>query len=472
MSPPCPPFECAHMWGPPFVSSLKDSSLHSSLRQPAFDLIQTIIVSDVTALIYSVLNCRVTRSIDSSMAYEFLKLDDESDDILLSSILDGEEQDCNSSWSEFNVQSGIASQECRDWMCIPMLWVDVLVDISPSILPLSFSKAVFFGARSRFPMVELESSAETMLPVRSCLSSVAAEISSSFGWKQWSFTRDYFNGKTVASIVLLAAVVFCLLSAWCSDKLGLSLELGSFMAGVMISTIDFAQHTLDQVEPIRNLYIACICYFGGGYTSIVENLHYREAPIADLCLDFTLPGYPDYTLKPRDEIVDLNNLEDYISMVVDATAKTGITRQLEAFRAEFNQAFDVSSLQIFTPHELDYLLCGRRELWKTETLADHIKFDHGYTAKSPAIVNLLEIMGGFTPEQQRAFCQFVTGAPKLPLGGLAVLNPKLTIVRKLSSTAVNTSYNGIVHSESADDDLPSVKACALLEPNNSLDQSL
>ncbi|KAI5395651.1 E3 ubiquitin-protein ligase upl3 [Lathyrus oleraceus] len=262
----------------------------------------------------------------------------------------------------------------------------------------------------------------------------------------------------------LAAVVFCLLSAWCSDKLGLSLELGSFMAGVMISTTDFAQHTLDQVEPIRNLFAAL--------SLSIENLHYREAPVADLCLDFTLPGYPDYTLKPGDEIVDLNNLEDYISMVVDATAKTGITRQLEAFRAGFNQVFDVSSLQIFTPHELDYLLCGRRELWKTETLADHIKFDHGYTAKSPAIVNLLEIMGGFTPEQQRALCQFVTGAPKLPLGGLAVLNPKLTIVRKLSSTAVNTSYNGIVHSESADDDLPSVKACAPLEPNNSLDQSL
>lgn len=54
----------------------------------------------------------------------------------------------------------------------------------------------------------------------------------------------------------LAVVAFCLLSASCSDKLGLSLELGSFVAGVMISTTDFAQHTLDQVEPIRNLFAA------------------------------------------------------------------------------------------------------------------------------------------------------------------------------------------------------------------------
>lgn len=48
-------------------------------------------------------------------------------------------------------------------------------------------------------------------------------------------------------------------------------------------------------------------------------------------------------------------------------------------------------------------------------------------------------MGEFTPEQQRAFCQFVTGAPRLPPGGLAVLNPKLTIVRKVWNCNVGKS---------------------------------
>uniref|UniRef100_A0A5B6ZXD8 HECT-type E3 ubiquitin transferase n=1 Tax=Davidia involucrata TaxID=16924 RepID=A0A5B6ZXD8_DAVIN len=192
----------------------------------------------------------------------------------------------------------------------------------------------------------------------------------------------------------------------------------------------------------------------------IADLRFRGAPIEDLCLDFTLPGYPDYILKPVDENVKINSLEEYISLVVDATVKTGIMRQMEAFRTGFNQVFDISALQIFSPHELDYLLCGRRELWEAETLVDHIKFDHGYTAKSPAIIHLLEIMGEFTPEQQRAFCQFVTGAPRLPPGGLAVLNPKLTIVRKHSSTTGNTTSNGTGSSESADDDLPSVMTCA------------
>ncbi|KAI3832054.1 hypothetical protein MKW92_029078, partial [Papaver armeniacum] len=44
----------------------------------------------------------------------------------------------------------------------------------------------------------------------------------------------------------LAAVAFCLVVAWCNDKLGLSLELGSFAAGVMISTTHLSEHTLEQ----------------------------------------------------------------------------------------------------------------------------------------------------------------------------------------------------------------------------------
>ncbi|KAH0893835.1 hypothetical protein HID58_056264 [Brassica napus] len=188
---------------------------------------------------------------------------------------------------------------------------------------------------------------------------------------------------------------------------------------------------------------------GGDNSSVISDLCLRGSRIEDLCLDFTLPGYPEYILRPGDDIVDINSLEDYISLVVDATVKRGVARQIEAFRSGFNQVFDIKSLQVFTPSELDYLLCGRRELWEAETLVEHIKFDHGYTAKSPAIIFLLEIMGELTADQQRAFCQFVTGAPRLPPGGLA-----------LSSTSNAAAANGTGASETADDDLPSVMTCA------------
>ncbi|KAL3531894.1 hypothetical protein ACH5RR_005415 [Cinchona calisaya] len=179
------------------------------------------------------------------------------------------------------------------------------------------------------------------------------------------------------------------------------------------------------------------------------DLCFHGARIEDLCLEFTLPGYPDYVLKSASDskMVNMSNLEEYVSFVVDATIRTGISRQVEAFKSGFDQVFPIRHLQLFTEEELERLLCGERELWDSNELLNHLKFDHGYTASSPPIVNLLQIIQEFDHEQQRLFLRFVTGAPRLPSGGLASLNPKLTIVRKHCSNW-------------ADADLPSVMTCA------------
>lgn len=190
MIPPCPPFECAHMWGPSLVSSLKDSSLHSSLRQPAFDLIQTIIVSDAAILASSILNCHTPPSISKSMSSEFID-EDEDEGFLFTH--DVEEKD-DSCWNAFSVQSRITSQEFGEWMCIPMLWIDVLLEIDPLVLPVSFSKAVLW-ALSRLSMVEPENSTEMALPARDWLSTCASEISHLYGWKVPSGSDDGGDGK-------------------------------------------------------------------------------------------------------------------------------------------------------------------------------------------------------------------------------------------------------------------------------------
>ncbi|KAI3805676.1 hypothetical protein L1987_28257 [Smallanthus sonchifolius] len=72
----------------------------------------------------------------------------------------------------------------------------------------------------------------------------------------WFFNLMIRLSSQTNELYQLASVAFCLIVASCSDKLGLSLELGSFAAGVMISTTDLAQHTLEQVEPIRNFFAA------------------------------------------------------------------------------------------------------------------------------------------------------------------------------------------------------------------------
>ncbi|XP_034208535.1 K(+) efflux antiporter 6 isoform X9 [Prunus dulcis] len=73
------------------------------------------------------------------------------------------------------------------------------------------------------------------------------------------------------------------LSSQCSDKLGLSLELGSFAAGVMISTTDLAQHTLEQV----GISLAQIGEFAFVLLSRASNLHLVEGKLYLLLLGTT-----------------------------------------------------------------------------------------------------------------------------------------------------------------------------------------
>uniref|UniRef100_A0A0A0LPP5 HECT-type E3 ubiquitin transferase n=1 Tax=Cucumis sativus TaxID=3659 RepID=A0A0A0LPP5_CUCSA len=287
--------------------------------------------------------------------------------------------------------------------------------------------------------------------------------------RPWPANADSSDGSQFSKVIEYFRLVGRVMAKALQDGRLLDLPLSTafykLVLGQDLDLHDILSFDAELGKTLQELQ-ALVCrkqYLGslnGDNQNTISNLTFRGIPVEDLCLDFTVPGYPDYVLRPGDETVNIHNLEEYISLVLDATVKTGIMRQMEAFTAGFNQVFDITALHIFIPHELDHLLCGRRELWKADTLVDHIKFDHGYTAKSPAIVNFLEIMGEFTPEQQRAFCQFVTGAPRLPPGGLAVLNPRLTIVRKHSSTATNAANSATGASESADDDLPSVMTCA------------
>jgi E3 ubiquitin-protein ligase TRIP12 len=95
-----------------------------------------------------------------------------------------------------------------------------------------------------------------------------------------------------------------------------------------------------------------------------------------------------------------------------------------------------------------------------------LKADHGFNVESKAIRDLIEIMGDYEVTTRRAFLQFITGSPKLPIGGMSCatnhevillsltfigfrgLNPPLTVVRKPHE-----------HPLKADDYLPSVMTC-------------
>mmetsp|Transcript_24641 Transcript_24641/g.63994 ORF Transcript_24641/g.63994 Transcript_24641/m.63994 type:complete len:630 (+) Transcript_24641:288-2177(+) len=64
--------------------------------------------------------------------------------------------------------------------------------------------------------------------------------------------------ETFASpeLLQLCALAFCMVIAWTSDQMGLSSELGAFVAGVMLSVLPDPEVVLHKVHQTRNLFVA------------------------------------------------------------------------------------------------------------------------------------------------------------------------------------------------------------------------
>ena len=100
-----------------------------------------------------------------------------------------------------------------------------------------------------------------------------------------------------------------------------------------------------------------------------EDIVIDGSKIDDLCLDFTLPGFPDIELVPNGSQmrVTISNVDEYLDRVIDMTLGSGVRRQIDAFRAGFSHVFPYSALSAFTPDELVSLFGKVEEDWSLES---------------------------------------------------------------------------------------------------------
>uniref|UniRef100_A0AAV1T9I8 HECT-type E3 ubiquitin transferase n=1 Tax=Peronospora matthiolae TaxID=2874970 RepID=A0AAV1T9I8_9STRA len=172
------------------------------------------------------------------------------------------------------------------------------------------------------------------------------------------------------------------------------------------------------------------------------------AEVDALCRSFTMIGADEIPLQPdgKDIAVTLSTLRQYVTLNLEFLLDRTIKSQVQAFKQGFEQICGGKGdrqlfrfLQAFDVHELEALLSDRSSgssIWDRDgvDLREHMVCDHGYTADSRAIANLVSILCELSLDEQRLFVRFVTGANRLPLGGLRNLEPKLTVVRKLVQT--------------------------------------
>lgn len=166
--------------------------------------------------------------------------------------------------------------------------------------------------------------------------------------------------------------------------------------------------------------------------------------VAALCRVFTMIGADDIPLVPggHDVAVTLSSLHDYVALNLEFLLHRTIASQVRAFRHGFHascgreiqlghelfQVFDVVELELLSSDRTN----GQRTLWDRHGVAlrQHMVCAHGYSSASRAIHDLVAILCDLAIEDQRLFVRFVTGADRLPVGGLGHLEPKLTVVRK------------------------------------------
>ncbi|XP_013923631.1 PREDICTED: E3 ubiquitin-protein ligase HECTD1 isoform X3 [Thamnophis sirtalis] len=177
--------------------------------------------------------------------------------------------------------------------------------------------------------------------------------------------------------------------------------------------------------------------------------------IEDLGLNFQfcpssrVYGFTAVDLKPggEDELVTMDNAEEYVDMMFDFCMHTGIQKQMDAFRDGFNRVFPMEKLSSFSHEEVQMILCGNQSpSWAAEDIINYTEPKLGYTRDSPGFLRFVRVLCGMSSDERKAFLQFTTGCSTLPPGGLANLHPRLTVVRKVDATdASYPSVNTCVH---------------------------
>ncbi|KAJ0408858.1 hypothetical protein ATCC90586_007956 [Pythium insidiosum] len=186
--------------------------------------------------------------------------------------------------------------------------------------------------------------------------------------------------------------------------------------------------------------------------------------VAAMGLTFTLLGDAKIELcrGGAERAVTRENLAEYVALQLSFLLDVTIRPQLVAFDEGFASIAKCSSrafLSVFSVDELDAMLSDTAtadSLWDREghELRQHMVCAHGYSPSSRAIEDLIAVLCALPVAEQRLFVRFVTGADRLPLGGLRQLDPKLTVVRKLAAS-------GSEDGDPADSDamLPSASTC-------------
>ena len=92
-----------------------------------------------------------------------------------------------------------------------------------------------------------------------------------------------------------------------------------------------------------------------------------------------------------------------MAATLDFVLVRGIRRQMEAFRAGFNQVFPLDKLGAFNPEEVRTMLCGDQcPVFTREDIIRYTEPKLGYTRESAAFQKFVNVLVNFSAGERKA----------------------------------------------------------------------
>jgi len=187
-------------------------------------------------------------------------------------------------------------------------------------------------------------------------------------------------------------------------KRGVFEDLKDFKATMWRSLQDLLDHTEDDMEEVfmQSFQISYTDLFGSVITAELKD-------------------------GGAEIMVTQENKREYVDLYADFLLNKCVEKQFLAFQRGFDLVTSESPLNMmFTPQELEMLICGEKEFDFNE-LENSTEYDGGFSAQTACVKWFWEAVHSMTLEDKRKLLQFTTGSDRIPVGGLAKL--KLIIAK-------------------------------------------
>ncbi|XP_061823604.1 probable E3 ubiquitin-protein ligase HECTD2 [Nerophis lumbriciformis] len=133
-----------------------------------------------------------------------------------------------------------------------------------------------------------------------------------------------------------------------------------------------------------------------------------------------------YNLKPGGDKIPVNkyNRKEYVHLYVDFLLNKSICKQFAAFYHGFHSVCASDALMLLRPEEVEMLVCGSPQL-DMNALQRAAIYD-GYGKNDATVRSFWEVVLAFPLELQKKLLHFATGSDRIPVGGMADLNFKIS----------------------------------------------